>query len=359
MVNRIGEHMKENIKNISSKLDISEDEIEKWLNTFKGLINNKQIETTPTSKSLRPFRIIKNGLKKGKDIEAIKIQLINYQMNLNLTEYKIRNGTENEKISSPLRFPGSKSKVLGRFVPYFDSPHIEYREPFVGGGSIFFGKAKARHNILNDIDENVYSFFIALRDYPKELCELVLNNYPSVELWKQKRQQTFHQSIIEKGFDFLFFNRTNYSGIYNASLLGGVEQKSNYPIDCRWNPTLLCQSIISCSEKLKDVTIMNQNFDTIITMPGENVLLIIDPPYYKQGHKLYPISMKHEDHVRLAKLLRETNHRYLLTIDDCEETRAIYMHENCYMNQENWYYTINSNKSGKLGKELFISNFKV
>lgn len=357
-MDRIGEHMKEIIKNIAGKLGVSENEVKNWLNTFNGLIDKKQIIHKQTSKSLKPFRIIKNGLKKGKEVEAIKIELINYQMNQNLIAYKVRNGIESEKISSPLRFPGSKSKVLGRFVPYFDSPHIEYREPFLGGGSIFFGKAKSKQNILNDIDENVYSFFIALRDYPNELCELVLKNYPSVELWMQKRNKTSYSSILEKGFDFLFFNRTNYSGIFTASLLGGLEQKSNYPIDCRWNAKLICKNIINCSEKLKDVLIMNQNFETIITMPGENVLLIVDPPYYKQGHKLYPISMKHDDHVRLAKLLRETNHKYLLTIDDCEETRSIYLHENCYVNQENWYYTVNSNKNAKIGKELFISNFK-
>lgn len=68
--------------------------------------------------------------------------------------------------------------------------------------------------------------------------------------------------------------------------------------------------------------------------------------------------MSHEDHLRLAKLLKETPHKYLITIDDSIETREIYLTENTYVNHETWKYTVHSKKSDNNGQELFISNFK-
>lgn len=42
-----------------------------------------------------------------------------------------------EKIKSPLRYPGGKSKALKEILPLIPE-FTEYREPMVGGGSIFF-----------------------------------------------------------------------------------------------------------------------------------------------------------------------------------------------------------------------------
>lgn len=268
----------------------------------------------------------------------------------------------NKKIKmprSPLRFPGSKSRVLKRIRPYLEIDHDEYREPFVGGGSIFFGKPLANNCWINDKDPNVFSFFEIIRDRPIELCNLIRNTYPTIELWKNYRNREISLDKLEKAFNLLFFNRTNYSGIYTANPIGGIDQSSEWKIDCRWNPEMLCERILSCSEKLQGVTITNTDFEEIITSPGNNVLLIIDPPYYEKGHQLYPVSMSHDDHVRLAELLRRTNHNFLLTIDDNEETRKIYSCDHFIVNQETWLYTVNSNKEVRDGKELFISNFQI
>ncbi len=51
-------------------------------------------------------------------------------------------------IKSPLRYPGGKSKAIkqiSKLIPQFD----EFREPFVGGGSVFiYLKQKYPHKIF-------------------------------------------------------------------------------------------------------------------------------------------------------------------------------------------------------------------
>ena len=46
-------------------------------------------------------------------------------------------------IKSPLRYPGGKSKALKRILPLIPE-YDEFREPMVGGGSVFFA-LKQKH----------------------------------------------------------------------------------------------------------------------------------------------------------------------------------------------------------------------
>lgn len=262
-----------------------------------------------------------------------------------------------ETVKSPLRFPGSKSKVLKKLQPFLNIPHYEYREPFVGGGAIFFGKVKAQENWLNDKDINVSNFLEVIQNNAEDLCELVSKTTPTIETWQKYRldNNNIELSPVEKAFRFLFFNRSNYSGIYNANPIGGLKQLSQYKIDCRWNPKLLCSRILQCSKKLDSVRITNFDFRDVITRNGVDVFLMIDPPYYHKGSSLYPVFMTNEEHNELSNLLRQSNHSFLLTIDDCEEVRAMYNWANIII-PENWHYTVNSKKKDNIGRELFVTN---
>ncbi|MBK3497260.1 DNA adenine methylase [Viridibacillus sp. YIM B01967] len=333
-------------KIIQSKLNI---QLEKYTLNFSSPQNPFNLE-----------KFIKKIIKQSQITPNIGIEKIFFE-NLSIEEYKAYKNLYNIKNNlSPLRYPGAKSKVLNRYTKYFKTPHIDYREPFVGGASIFLGKHSVDINILNDKDFNVYAFLYSVKNHPDLLCEMVKETIPTINLWLNKKAANSNdKDILETAFDFLFFNRTNYSGIYNANPLGGLEQKSKYKIDCRWNSDRLCKQIKEMSNKLKNVELLNVDFEEIILREGNGVLLIIDPPYYHKGNSLYSAKMDHNDHLRLAELLKNTNHKYLLTIDDCPETREIYINENTYVNQETWKYTIHSKKTDNNGKELFISNFPV
>ena len=356
--------MYKKINNLVQKLDISQEDLNDMIKIYTSKYDvffekrNKDDNLSFTEIEIKILREIILLETRGEDTYKIK-QIIKKLISKSKYLEYLNEGKDRYKVKSPLRFPGSKGKVIDKLVPYFKIDHIEYREPFLGGGSIFFGKNKSKVNLLNDKDENIYALFKTIQLFPNELCTKVLNTTPTLDLWFEKRKNKKQQNLIDTAFDYLFFNRTNYSGIYKANPLGGVKHPTNELIESRWNPNSLVKSIKLCSEKLQNVEITNLNFDEIILRPGENVLLIVDPPYYEKGHQLYPISMSLEEHMYLAKLLRETPHKYLLTIDDCPKTREIYIHDNSYINKESWLYSINSPQIKKVGKELFISNFEI
>lgn len=266
-----------------------------------------------------------------------------------------------QKIQSPLRFPGSKSRVLDKLKPFLEIDHLEYREPFLGGGSIFLGKPLAINNWLNDIDPYVISFFQIVKEKPIDFCLYIQKQgKPTINKWFElKSSKLKDENLIERAYKFLFLNRTNYSGIFKSNPIGGLKQESEWKIDCRWNEKLICKRIIESSTKLENAVVTNRDFEELISVPGEKVLLMLDPPYYKKGHQLYPFSMKKEDHVRLANSLKNTSHNFVLTIDDCEEVREIYKFNSFKYFSTSWKYTVHSNKKDNNGKELFITNFDI
>lgn len=260
-------------------------------------------------------------------------------------------------VRSPLRYPGAKKKVLDRFTHFWKTPHQEYRDVFVGGGSPFFGKKLAPVNWLNDLDSEVAAFFIAMRDHPDELCNRVKNTIPSVELWRAIKAEVY-DNPLDKGFRTLFLNRTSFSGILKGNPIGGINQTSAYTIDCRWNPDALCKHILLCKDMLTNARITDFDFQEVIEHPGNEVLLYLDPPYYHKGNLLYRCHMNHEDHVRLSDCLQQTNHKFFLTYDDCSEIRELYA-DWAHLYSASWFYSSSNKKARIIGKELFISNYPI
>src|SRR2546423_8614343 len=65
-------------------------------------------------------------------------------------------------INSPLRYPGGKTKALRQIIPYLPARFASYREPFVGGGSLFIHLKQQRPHLpvwINDLNYDLYCFW--------------------------------------------------------------------------------------------------------------------------------------------------------------------------------------------------------
>lgn len=70
-----------------------------------------------------------------------------------------------DTIKSPLRYPGGKFYALRHIMPYIQCvEHDEYREPFFGGGAVFFAKQKVKYNIINDLESDIMDFYRWIKD---------------------------------------------------------------------------------------------------------------------------------------------------------------------------------------------------
>lgn len=260
-----------------------------------------------------------------------------------------------QKIMSPFRYPGGKFYALKYLAPFWKNrPHDEYREPFVGGGSVFFAKPKARFNWINDVDKNLITTYktIASPSDRKKLMGLLQN-----ECVTQQRHSEMKSFIpkdnLEVAHRTYYLNRTSFSGIINKPAWG-------FKIGNSALPPSWCKRIELAGKKLKGVKCTALDFEKVIKAPrrGETVLLYLDPPYYEADQKrAYTHSFSEKDHLRLAKLLRHTEHYFFLSYDDCDAVRKLYSWANIH-SRSWWYNTANcKGTSRKMGAELIITNF--
>ena len=265
-------------------------------------------------------------------------------------------------IKSPLRYPGGKSKAIkyiAPLIPDFD----EFREPFVGGGSVFVylkQKFPNKKFWINDIYENLYHFWKELQQNPEKLIQ-------QIQYWKDNSKvgKDLHKHLIENidNFDnlnkaaaFFVFNRITFSGTTES---GGF---SNAAFNKRFTQSSI-ERVKQLSLILNNTKITNLDYQEVLEADGNNVFIFLDPPYYsatksalygKNGklHKMF-------DHERFAKTLKNIKHKWLITYDDSEYIRDLFS----FANIKEWNLTYGMRNVGQngnqKGKELFISNYPI
>jgi len=265
-------------------------------------------------------------------------------------------------IKSPLRYPGGKSravKFIARIIPQFQ----EFREPFLGGGSVFVHLKQQQPNKdywVNDLYPNLYHFW-------KQTQQNINDLIRQVSEWKNKFNdgKELHRflldniesfSELEKASAFFVFNRITFSG---TSESGGFS-KAAY--EKRFTPSSI-ERVKKIAPILNDTLITNYDYQKVIEKEGENVFIFLDPPYYSATKSaLYGKNgnlHKSFDHERFANVLKNTKHKWLVTYDESEYVRDLFSF--AHINEWNLTYGMrNVNKNGdQNGKELFISNYEL
>ena len=260
-------------------------------------------------------------------------------------------------VKSPFRYAGGKFYALKHIMPFIDAvPHDEYREPFVGGGCIFFAKRKVKYNWINDLETELIKVYQAFSDKTaaNEIAMRLINEIANKNRFEEVRDWN-PTEYIDEVYRTFYLNRTAYCGIINKPAWGYKEKKSSPPQN--WG-----KFITDVQPKLEGIRITNLDFSDVISAPkiGNDVLMYLDPPYYKADQeRAYTKPFKEKDHIRLAKMLKETKYYFCLSYDDVEEVRDLYSW--AYIHERKWLYNT-ANKKGEarnFGSELVITNYAV
>lgn len=267
------------------------------------------------------------------------------------------------KIKSPLRYPGGKSKVVKYIVEHIKKDFEEFREPFVGGGSVFFylkQEYPEKKFWINDIYENLFLFYKMMRDYSNEVIKKILyfkekfNDGKKLYDFLVSNEEKFNN--IEKAASFFVLNRITFSG---TTLSGGYSKQA---FEKRFTDSSI-ERLKKIIPLLKDVNITNYDYTDLLLHKGQNVFIFLDPPYYKaQKSALYGKNgnlHKGFDYVKLAESLKNTSHYWLMTIDNSDYIKELFSF--AYIKE--WNITYGMRNVGKninqKETELFISNYNL
>lgn len=276
---------------------------------------------------------------------------------------------------SPLRYPGGK-KRLANFIGQVcidNDINGHYVEPYAGGASValfLLIEKKVEKITINDFDKSIYAFWYSVLYYTDDFCNLINKTKITIPNWKkakkiQKNKEKVNledkNDILKLGFSTFFLNRTNRSGIINAGVIGGIEQKGNYKIDCRFNKKDLIERIKLIAEHKENINLENLDaIDLIKKIKKENnknCIFYFDPPYYIHGPELYLNSYQDDDHKKVSEEIKKVkNIHWIVSYDNTDKINELYNWAN---KKIEFTLTHSINKSRK-GKEIlfFSKNLK-
>ncbi len=278
---------------------------------------------------------------------------------------------DNPLIKSPLRYPGGKSKALKRILPLVPD-YDEFREPMVGGGSVFFALKQKNINKkywINDINTELYYFWRFCKEEPERLIfeieQFKKNHGPGKQLYMFLKSHKLDLTKIQRAARFFILNRITFSGLVES---GGYSEQA---YKTRFTKSSI-ERIRTASKILQDVKITNEDYWNVVKLEGKNTFIFLDPPYLsKKEAKLYGerghlhINFKHS---KFSKLIKGCKHKWLITYDNCSGIQQLYNFANSIkLNIQGWELQYGTNngtanterKKATIGKELFIFNYLV
>jgi DNA adenine methylase len=174
-----------------------------------------------------------------------------------------------------IRWAGGKTwliKYISDIMGQFQFNH--YHEIFLGGGAIFFALDHTRRAYLSDLNQELISTYIAVRDFPNEVIEVFLKHEISKENYYKVRSE-IPETAIEKAARFIYLNQTSYNGLYRVNKQG----QYNVPYGYRDTIKYDTKKIKEASKKLKKANIKCEDFMTHKKEIQRNDLIFLDPPY--------------------------------------------------------------------------------
>ena len=190
-----------------------------------------------------------------------------------------------KSLKTPLRYPGGKSRALSKLFQFFPDlkDYGEYREPFIGGGSVALEVTKRYPNIkiwVNDLYEPLFNFWCELQHNGADLQKEILNlkgvhcNPDSARCLFQSMKEVINdpeKSQLDRAIAFYIVNKCSFSGLTESSSFSAQASDSNFSFNG-------IERLVEYSEIIERWRITNDTYESLLT-DKKDVFVYLDPPY--------------------------------------------------------------------------------
>ena len=190
-----------------------------------------------------------------------------------------------KSLKTPLRYPGGKSRACTKMDSYFPDlrNYVEFREPFLGGGSVAIHITKKYPNLkiwVNDLYEPLVNFWQQLQMFGVDMKNILSDlksehNTPELarDLFLKAKEQINDQDLsnIDRAVAFYIVNKCSFSGLTESSSFSQQASNSNFSMRG-------IEKLPEYSKLIEHWRITNYSYDYL--MDGDTTAFVyLDPPY--------------------------------------------------------------------------------
>ena len=235
---------------------------------------------------------------------------------------------------------GNKTAIADHIIKLFPE-HKTHVELFVGSGAIYFHKDPSVIEVINDIDKELISGYRLVKQVSGDPTKFT-------DLDTFDKQHSFYHRTPKTKEDQLTHKILQACNTFGGTGKGDVRE------DKPSNPFNKMKNIQEYKDRMKNTTVLSQDYKTVIKQyDSKDTLFYLDPPY-ENSDKLYKNSdMNYED---LSKLLGSIKGKFVLSMNDSKHVRQTF---NQFKMKQISVHTQGNKGIGSGGnrKELIIMNF--
>ena len=190
-----------------------------------------------------------------------------------------------KSLKTPLRYPGGKSRAVVKLLQFLPNlnEYKEFREPFLGGGSVSLEITKRYPDIeiwVNDLYEPLVNFWKELQHNGEDLEDAILskkNFHPDRDtarkLFNDSKEEINdrEKSNFARAVAFYIVNKCSFSGLTESSSFSPQASESNFSFAG-------IERLSEYSELIENWKITNKSYEELLT-DWNGAFVYLDPPY--------------------------------------------------------------------------------
>lgn len=277
--------------------------------------------------------------------------------------------SKNKLISPFLKWVGGKRQIIPEILSQLPKniSSLNYCEPFIGGGALFF-HLEPKKAIINDYNDELINVYKVIKNNLEELLiDLKKHENTSEYFYKIRsidRQPLFDElTNVQHASRIIYLNKTCFNGLYRVNSLG----EFNSPFGRYTNPNIVNEPVLRAVSKYlnsSEITILNGDYEKVLNAVTADTFVYLDPPYHPisessnfTGYVQGGWTEKHQ--IRLKKAcddLDKKGVKFLLSNSSAPFIKELY--SEYYIHSINANRSINSigDKRGQI-EELLIKNY--
>lgn len=263
-----------------------------------------------------------------------------------------------------LAYLGSKKRIYPQIAELAPKGKF-YIEPFAGGFSLglkLIQVGYTNEGVINDLDPNVYNFWLQLKNNPFDLC-LALDDihYALLKVTTPDDLDIFNAEIIgfmESDSPVVRAAKFRMQKKFSRGMLfNKLSERAVIKLLCNHsyikNHFRITDLMLKTSETIKNFEVTNLDYRDLKKYDSPETLWYLDPPYVNTDNARYYASCEDNDfnHAQLSTFVRSLDGDFMKSNLYSDDIKLLYAGFNCHT-----LYTPSS--MNKLGytKELLITN---